>query len=458
MTRQLISKTISYGAITANPDGTVDISKVSGVNPDLRVRPFFAEGSTISMREFLVGAFRNEMGIEAADPDLLIASSGGKVTTPSGMVLDGSLDKIEAPPVSDPGADPDGDRVTNELPVSLIDHMEYYLLHYFKPGVYKQTDQTEHGRKMFGKIGCASCHIQNLQIDHDRRVADVNTVYDPVNGNFNNLFATATAFFNSVDDGSGFPALKQPKLQPFLVTNIYTDFKRHDVGPGFYEKNYDGTITKQFITRPLWGVGSTSPYGHDGRSINLDEVILRHGGEAQGSRDAYARLDGEDQAAINTFLNSLIIFPPDDTASNLDPGNRNLVNFPQFGHGSIKLTILFNDPSIDLDAAARILKANSLTVESQGAALQAQWNNSPILTIRLARGAFVQQMAAKIGKDTPYVGELAKCDSCFEIRFDNLEEVLDEINTLIETQATLQSATGGFLFNAWNGRVSPSNQ
>jgi len=84
VTRQLISKTISYGAITANPDGTVDISKVSGVNPDLRVRPFFAEGSTISMREFLVGAFRNEMGIEAADPDLLIASSGGKVTTPSG--------------------------------------------------------------------------------------------------------------------------------------------------------------------------------------------------------------------------------------------------------------------------------------------------------------------------------------------------------------------------------------
>lgn len=45
------------------------------------------------------------------------------------------------------------------------------------------------------------------------------------------------------------------------------------------------------------------------------------------------------------FLNSLIIFPPDDTASNLDPGNRNAPNFPQFGHGSIKLTVLFNKPS-----------------------------------------------------------------------------------------------------------------
>src|SRR6516164_597692 len=101
VTRRLLSKGISFGWITANPDGALDTSKVEGVNPDLRVRPFFAEGSTISIREFLVGAFRNEMGLEGADPDLLKASAGGRVVTPAGMVLDGSLDTIEAPPVSD---------------------------------------------------------------------------------------------------------------------------------------------------------------------------------------------------------------------------------------------------------------------------------------------------------------------------------------------------------------------
>jgi CxxC motif-containing protein (DUF1111 family) len=37
----------------------------------------------------------------------------------------------------------------------------------------------------------------------------------------------------------------------------------------------------QWMTRPLWGVGSTGPYGDDGRSITLNDVILRHGGEAQ---------------------------------------------------------------------------------------------------------------------------------------------------------------------------------
>ena len=147
VTRQLLTKGVSFGSITANPDGSVDTANVSGVNPDLRVRPFFAEGSTISIREFLVGAFRNEMGLMAADPDLLKASAGGKVVTPSGMVLDGSLDKIEAPPLSDNGADPDGDGINNELPTSLIDHEEYYLLHYFKPGLYKQTETTQKRKK-----------------------------------------------------------------------------------------------------------------------------------------------------------------------------------------------------------------------------------------------------------------------------------------------------------------------
>jgi len=81
-------------------------------------------------------------------------------------------------------------------------------------------------------------------INHDRRVADVETVFDPARGNFNNLFASTTALINSLDDGSGYPPLKQPQGNQFLVRNIFTDFKRHDVGPGFYERNYDGTLQK----------------------------------------------------------------------------------------------------------------------------------------------------------------------------------------------------------------------
>ena len=167
----------------------------------------------------------------------------------------------------------------------------------------------------------------------------------PRRGIFNNLFATAQALFTSINDGSGFPPLKQPIDRPFLVKNIFTDFKRHDLGPKFHEIQFDGTTTTKFMTEPLWGVGSTAPYGHDGRSINLEEVILRHGGEAQASRDHFDGLSVPARMSVLAFLNTLILFPPDDTASNLDPGNPAAPGLPQRAHGSIKLTVLFNDPS-----------------------------------------------------------------------------------------------------------------
>jgi mono/diheme cytochrome c family protein len=345
VTMALTSKGIDFGTISANADGSLDTSRVQGVDPDLRVRPFFHHGGTISIREFVTGALQNEMGLQAVDPDLMKASRGARITTPSGMVLDGSADKIDPPPTDDPAADPDGDGVTNEIPASLVDFLEFYLLNYFKPALYEQNPTTSQGRRLFDKVGCASCHTSDLQINRDRRVADVETVFDPANGIMNSLFATPTPLINTISDGTAFPVLKQPRLQPFLVKNIFSDFKRHDLGTNFYERNFDGTMQKEFLTTPLWGVGTTAPYGHDGRSINLAEVILRHGGEAQAARDAFAHLSADRRGALIEFLNSLIIFPPDDTASTLDPGNRNAAGFPQFGHGSIKLTVLFNNPT-----------------------------------------------------------------------------------------------------------------
>ena len=335
----MISKGIKYGSITGNPDGSVDTSAVAGVDADLRVKPFFAEGSTISIREFIVGALHNEMGLSAsADPDLAMASTGGRVVTPAGMVLDGSKDKISPPAAPDPING-------NEVDPAIVDHLEFYLLNYFKPGHDMQSTITDHGRVVFNKIGCASCHVSALTINHDRRVADLETVYDPVNGVFNSLFATATPLFQVKDDGSGYPTLKQPLGNSFLVKDIFTDFKRHDLGPNFYERNWDGTMQTTFLTRALWGVGSTAPYGHDGRSMTLTAVILRHGGEAQAQRDAFAALGASDMSSLLAFLNSLVLFPPDDTASTLDPADPTKPNFPQFGHGSIKLGVLFNDPS-----------------------------------------------------------------------------------------------------------------
>ena len=342
---RLRSKGIDYGWLTANSDGSLDAAEIEGVDADLRVKPFFAEGSAFSIRQFVVGAFNAEMGLEAADPDLLAASEGARVVTPAGMVLDGAVDHLDPPPALSASEDGDDDGVVDEVDPALVDYLEFYLLNYFRPGRYEPyPTESRKGRRIFEQIGCASCHVPNLEIRQDRRVADVDTEYDPEQGGFNGLFATAGTRLEVVEDGGGLPPLRRASKRRFRVQGIFTDFKRHDLGPSFWERNFDGTFQREFMTEPLWGVATTAPYGHDGRSVNVREAILRHGGEAQGARDAFAALSDARQRLLLEFLESLVLFPPGDTASNLDPGDPGDPDCPQFGHGSIALGALFNDP------------------------------------------------------------------------------------------------------------------
>lgn len=351
VTRSLDTKGVNYGSITAFPNGTVDTSNVDGVDTDLRVRPFFAQGKTVSMREFINGAFNDEMGMKAVDPILCAVTDPNNpqaMTSPAGFQYDPSADTFERPFECDVNGDSDGDGVTNEVDAALIDYVEFYLLNYFKPGQYRETTRTQQGEALLSQVGCTTCHIQNLTVDSDRRVADVETQFDPVNGVFNEIFATAATRFTVVPDGDPFPQVL-PEENSFVVRNIFTDFKRHDLGPAFEERDFDGSRLVEHITEPLWGVGSTGPYGHDGRSVNLDAVIRRHGGEAAASTLAYAALTDNDQRKIIEFLNTLILFAPDDTASSLAGGEGNPgTSDPQTPseHGFINLGALFQIPSL----------------------------------------------------------------------------------------------------------------
>jgi cytochrome c peroxidase len=258
--------------------------------------------------------------------------------------------------------------VANEIPTSIVDFEEHYLLNYFLAGRGEITDEVVRGRDYFKEVGCTECHRPDFQIDRDRRVSTFDTNFEPdpaISNPFNRLFVNVTPLFNVVNDGSGHPPLKPPKFQPFLAQNLFTDFKRHDLGSNFHEIQFNGLVNKEFLTMALHGVGTTAPYGHDGRSHDLREVILRHGGEAQDARDKFAGQDVQIQNEILAFLRSLILFPPDDTPSTLqgiapdcvglqkardnlcfEPFvNTSQARYPQCGHGSIKLGMLFNDPT-----------------------------------------------------------------------------------------------------------------
>lgn len=86
--------------------------------------------------------------------------------------------------------------------------------------------------------------------------------------------------------------------------------------------------------------------------------------------------------------------------------------------------------------------------------LVVRWDDGPPLYITLAFGDRILQEAIAISKGHPQAVDMHCCNKRLEVRFDNLDEVLDEINTLIQVQIILQEATQGIIFNNWNDQLN----
>ena len=119
--------------------------------------------------------------------------------------------------------------------------------------------------------------------------------------------------------------------------------------------------------------------------------------------------------------------------------------------------IFFRAGRGDLDTAAVALAGRKMAVRRVagefGEELVVGYRNGPELRVAFRQESFVQQEAEEIGADTSYAAEMKLCEVRYEIWIDDLDQVLDEINTLIEAQVTLQTVVGGFLFNTWGGDV-----
>jgi CxxC motif-containing protein (DUF1111 family) len=109
----------------------------------------------------------------------------------------------------------------------------------------------------------------------------------------------------------------------------FTDLKRHDLNDaelhhfdnervpqgqlnGFADAA-DFTIppaarsTGAFLSRKLWDVGNSDPYGHRGDLTTLTEAIWFHGGEARAERDFYFALPQARQDEVIEFLKSMVV-------------------------------------------------------------------------------------------------------------------------------------------------------
>ena len=111
------------------------------------------------------------------------------------------------------------------------------------------------------------------------------------------LFATARC------DGCHTPAMT---TEDGVTVPLFSDLLLHDVQRADFVGIADGMAsTRHFRTSPLWGLGQTAPYMHDGRAYTIEEAIARHEAEADASRAAFEQLSGEERAELLAFLRSL---------------------------------------------------------------------------------------------------------------------------------------------------------
>ncbi len=371
----LITKGVDFGVVRArcNSSGTCDHrTDVEGIQDDLIVRPFQAKGVASTVRSFTKTAldFHHSLqGVEVVginqdcDDDGLINEMGVDNVTPAGSVSDLQVQQS----------------LGNVLALSAFTGMVR------PPAEEPYLTSLPSGEQIFDDIGCSDCHVKSLttRVDPQFRI-ELAEVADgcpddcgaygcmPRLGSFAEFRsaihpakeiaqkqlekeasleggstttekssvqlvtagekASALSFCPSgfycidLNNPGTLPGDFHPRVQPnddgSVDVRLFSDLKRHDLGPFLAQANPEqpddmgnAIPNREWLTQKLWGVRDNGPWLHDGRARTIEEAIIMHAGELGNdpASEAYAAvqnfqaLSNADQQKVLDFLNSLTV-------------------------------------------------------------------------------------------------------------------------------------------------------
>jgi RNA polymerase sigma factor (sigma-70 family) len=205
-----------------------------------RIGRFGWKAQIPSLHEFVRVACANELGLEvpghsqAASPLAPGSKARGLDLTESECdALVSYVRALPAPVV----VDPDGSQGTRDL---------------------------RDGRRLFGEVGCATCHAPSL--------GDVKGIYSDL---------LLHNMGQSLSDPASSYGLDGPEIAK-------------------------GPSPREWRTPPLWGYRDSGPYLHDGRAQGLEEAVAFHDGQAKASAHQFFSLSWRERAQVEMFLKSLM--------------------------------------------------------------------------------------------------------------------------------------------------------
>lgn len=284
----LEAKGVDFGYISAEPDGSVNLDELDGVDTDLVIRPFSQKGVMTSLRQFTVNALNHHHGMQADE------RFGARWTGTDDFDGDGKSREISAADISAMVAW----QATLPAPVQMI------------PEAAGWAEAADRGEASFADFGCTVCHRSALPLE-SLSFADPGP-FD-LAGTLNERQVGAKAVYDIalLDWAGSLPRDEQGRI----MVPLYGDLKRHAMTDNQIDALGNELLSQRFVDRnifqtaELWGVGSTQPYGHRNDFSTLDEIILAHGGNGREARDAYAAASDAEKSALIAFLKTLVIVP-----------------------------------------------------------------------------------------------------------------------------------------------------
>ena len=283
---ELTSKGIGFGTIVADAIGQLDTSQIHGVDEDLIVKPFGRKGEFPTTRDFDIEAMQFHFGMQPVE-------------------------------IFGENTDPDGDGVVNEIMIGELSALHVFVSSSAKPEQKTATAATVRGFNVFVEVGCASCHVPQLQTSAEEL---------PLRFPMDHADPQANVYYRV--DLTKTPAKFDKNGQGGLVVPLFADLKRHEMGEGLAETFALASEqrNREFTTARLWGIADTGPYLHDGRATTLSEAILLHGGEAEQVRNEFAALADLQKEELLGFLRTLVT-PVEPSNRGSSPGVRGNVGF-----------------------------------------------------------------------------------------------------------------------------------
>jgi len=216
---------------------------------------FGVKAQSNNIELFTRAPLQNQMGI-TSNPFL---GSGGVISVAHAAMFQASTDPNL--PLTDDDEVPDPEISSGDLG-DLIAFTRFLA----PPSPKDFNASAAQGEMLFESLGCTGCHVPEIQSSRGR-------------------------------------------------VRAYSDILLHDMGPELADGLNFGIpqfstlapteTASEYRTQPLWGVGMTAPFLHDGRAETLEEAITLHGGEAATARDQFLALTDVERADVIAFLEHL---------------------------------------------------------------------------------------------------------------------------------------------------------